>query len=92
MFAIMYFLIIRPQQKQLKEQRSLLSALKKGDEVVTQAGCIGRIVVIADKVVHPRGREQREAARAEDAPCRGPQGPTRSAAKADEGKAEKEEK
>ena len=51
MFAIMYFLMIRPQQKQLKEHRALLANLKKGDQVVTQGGIIGRVFLIDDKVV-----------------------------------------
>jgi len=51
MFAIMYFLMIRPQQKQLKEHRALLANLKKGDMVVTQGGIIGRIFLVADKEV-----------------------------------------
>jgi len=51
MFAIMYFLMIRPQQKQLKEHRALLANLKKGDWVVTQGGMIGRLFLIADKEV-----------------------------------------
>ena len=50
MFAIMYFLMIRPQQKQLKEHRALLANLKKGDTVVF-GGIIGRIFLIADKEV-----------------------------------------
>jgi preprotein translocase subunit YajC len=48
---IMYFVMIRPQQKQLKAQRDALAALKKGDEVITQAGIIGRVYLITDKVV-----------------------------------------
>ena len=51
MFAIMYFLMIRPQQKQLKEHRALLAALKKGDVVVTQGGIIGRIFLVTEKEV-----------------------------------------
>ena len=51
MFAIMYFLMIRPQQKQLKEHRALIANLKKGDMVVTQGGIIGRIHLVADKEV-----------------------------------------
>jgi preprotein translocase subunit YajC len=50
-FAIMYFVMIRPQQKQLKEHRNLLSALKKGDDVVTQGGMLGKIHAITDKLV-----------------------------------------
>ena len=51
MFAIMYFLMIRPQQKQLKEHRALLAGLKKGDAVITQGGLIGKIAEISDKEV-----------------------------------------
>ena len=51
MFAIMYFLMIRPQQKQLKEHKALLANLKKGDLVVTQGGIIGRIFLVADREV-----------------------------------------
>ena len=51
MFAIMYFLMIRPQQKQLKEHKALLASLKKGDTVVTQGGIIGRIDAVADREV-----------------------------------------
>ncbi|HEY1905244.1 MAG TPA: preprotein translocase subunit YajC [Myxococcaceae bacterium] len=51
MFAIMYFLMIRPQQKQLKEHKALLANLKKGDTVVTQGGIIGRIFLVADREV-----------------------------------------
>ena len=51
LFAIMYFIMIRPQQKQLKAHRELLSGLKKGDEVVTQGGMLGRIQVVSDREV-----------------------------------------
>ena len=51
LFAIMYFVMIRPQQKQLKEHRTLLSALKKGDDVVTQGGVLGKIHAVTDKIV-----------------------------------------
>ena len=49
--AIMYFLVIRPQQKRSKDQQILLTSLKPGDEVVTQAGLIGRIKSFQDHVV-----------------------------------------
>lgn len=45
---IFYFLIYRPQAKRVKEHRNLMSALGKGDEVLTQGGLIGRIVKIAE--------------------------------------------
>lgn len=51
LFVIMYFMIIRPQQKQLKTHRELVSGLKKGDEVITQGGMIGRIQVVSEREV-----------------------------------------
>lgn len=49
--AIMYFLLIRPQQKQAKEQQTLLSSLKKGDDVITAGGLLGKITAVDDKVI-----------------------------------------
>ena len=51
MFAIFYFLLIRPQQKKAKEHRSLLDSLKKGDAVVTAGGMHGKVTAIDDNVV-----------------------------------------
>ncbi len=51
MLAVMYFLMIRPQQKKMKEHQGLLSALKSGDEVVTTAGIIGKVTELTEKVV-----------------------------------------
>ncbi|MFH1352041.1 MAG: preprotein translocase subunit YajC [bacterium] len=48
-FVIFYFLLIRPQQKQAKEHRKMLAALKKGDRVTTSGGIIGTIVGLGDK-------------------------------------------
>ncbi len=42
-FGIMYFLLIRPQQKRLKEHRTMLSALRRGDMVVTAGGLVAKI-------------------------------------------------
>jgi preprotein translocase subunit YajC len=50
-FVVMYFVLIRPQQKQLKQHRELLGALKKGDDVITQGGMLGKIHAITDKIV-----------------------------------------
>ena len=50
-FAIFYFLIMRPQAKQQKQQQSFLDKLGKGDEVVTTGGLIGRVVSVAGDVV-----------------------------------------
>ena len=49
--GIMYFVMIRPQQKQMKAHRELLTGLKKGDEVVTQGGVIGKIHLVSDTTV-----------------------------------------
>ena len=42
-FAIMYFLLIRPQQKKVKEHAAMVEALRRGDQVVTQGGLIGKV-------------------------------------------------
>ncbi len=51
MFLVIYFLILRPANKQRKEHQQLLTALKKDDEVVTNGGMYGRIVAMDDRVV-----------------------------------------
>ncbi|UCD86654.1 MAG: preprotein translocase subunit YajC [Desulfobacterales bacterium] len=51
MFAIFYFLLIRPQQKKQKEHRQMLSRIKKGDRVITSGGLYGRITGITDTIV-----------------------------------------
>ena len=48
MFAVLYFLMIRPQMKRAKEHKALLEALQKGDEVVTAGGILGRISKLGD--------------------------------------------
>jgi len=48
MFALMYFLLIRPQQKRAKDHKNLLKALKKGDEVVTNGGVVGKITSVEE--------------------------------------------
>ena len=42
-FAIMYFLLIRPQQKKLKDHKAMVEALRRGDQVVTQGGIVGKV-------------------------------------------------
>ena len=44
MFVVMYFLMIRPQQKRQKEHKSMVDGLAKGDEIVTMGGVLGKIV------------------------------------------------
>ncbi len=66
MFAIFYFLLIRPQQKRMKEHKAMVEAIQRGDEVLTTGGIIGKVtgvgedltVEIADGV---RVRLQRQA-------------------------------
>lgn len=47
-FAIMYFLLIRPQNKRMKEHREMVAALRRGDTVVTSGGIIGKVSKIVD--------------------------------------------
>jgi len=49
MFAIFYFMIIRPQSKQAKSQQDFLGKLQKGDEVVTNGGLFGKIANVNDE-------------------------------------------
>ncbi len=51
MFAIFYFLLIRPQQKKSKQHREMIASLKKGDRVVSSGGLHGTITGISDDVV-----------------------------------------
>ncbi len=47
-FAIMWFLLIRPQQKKIKEHKAMVDAVRKGDQVITQGGLIGKITKVKD--------------------------------------------
>lgn len=47
-FGIMYFLLIRPQQKKVKDHQAMVAAVRRGDEVVTQGGLIGKVVKVKD--------------------------------------------
>ncbi len=51
MFAILYFILIRPQQKQQKKHQALLAGLKKGDEVILSSGIMGKVFSVEDRVV-----------------------------------------
>ena len=51
MFGVFYFMLIRPQQKKQKDHNAWLTQLKRGDEVLTQGGIIGKITAIADDVL-----------------------------------------
>jgi preprotein translocase subunit YajC len=52
MFAIFYFLLIRPQQKKQRDLRQMLQNLKRGDRVVTSGGIYGTIVKIRNDIIH----------------------------------------
>jgi preprotein translocase subunit YajC len=47
-FAIMYFLLIRPQQKKVKEHQAMVEALRRGDQVITQGGIIGKVTKVKE--------------------------------------------
>ena len=51
MFVLLYFLMIRPQMKRSKEQKQMVEALQKGDEVIAAGGMLGRITRIGDAYV-----------------------------------------
>jgi preprotein translocase subunit YajC len=51
MFAVLYFLMIRPQMKRAKEHKTMIEALQKGDEVITSGGMLGRISKINENYV-----------------------------------------
>jgi len=51
LIAIFYFLLIRPQQKKAKEHRAMLSALKKGDKIISSGGLHGEITGISDHAI-----------------------------------------
>jgi preprotein translocase subunit YajC len=51
MFVVMYFLMIRPQQKRQKELKSMMDALAKGDEVITAGGVLGKVSKVSDTYV-----------------------------------------
>lgn len=50
-FILFFFMIIRPQMKQAKETRAMVAALKKGDEVATTGGLVGKITKVGDSFV-----------------------------------------
>lgn len=45
-FAIMYFLLIRPQQKKVKEHKALVEGLRRGDQIVTSGGIVGKVAKV----------------------------------------------
>ncbi len=51
LFAIFYFLLIRPQQKRMKEHKEMVAAVKRGDTVVTAGGLIGKVAKVSEDEV-----------------------------------------
>jgi preprotein translocase subunit YajC len=51
MFGVLYFMMIRPQMKRAKEQKAMIEALQKGDEVITSGGILGRITKLSEGYV-----------------------------------------
>lgn len=51
LFAVFYFMVMRPQQKRVKEQKIMLDALQKGDEVVAVGGVLGRVTKVGENYV-----------------------------------------
>lgn len=51
LFGVFYFLLIRPQQKRVKEHQKMTDSLKKGDEVVTFGGVLGRVTEVGDAFI-----------------------------------------
>jgi preprotein translocase subunit YajC len=48
LLAVFYFLILRPQQKRAKEQKTMIEALQKGDEIATLGGILGKVTKVSD--------------------------------------------
>ena len=48
-FGIMYFLLVRPQQQKVKQHKAMVEALRRGDQVVTQGGLIGKVSKVKDE-------------------------------------------
>jgi preprotein translocase subunit YajC len=51
MFVVLYFLMIRPQMKRQKEQKAMIDALSKGDEVITAGGLLGKVTKVSDTYI-----------------------------------------
>jgi preprotein translocase subunit YajC len=51
MFVVLYFLMIRPQMKRAKDQKNMIDQLKKGDEVITAGGIVGKISKVGESYI-----------------------------------------
>ena len=61
MFVVLYFLMIRPQMKRQKELKTMLEALKVGDEVVTAGGMLGRLTKVGEQYVNVEIAETKDS-------------------------------
>jgi preprotein translocase subunit YajC len=52
MFVLLYFLLLRPQMKRAKEQKQMIAALQKGDDVITSGGTLGRVTKVSDNYIN----------------------------------------
>lgn len=50
-FVLFYFMLIRPQMKQAKQQKAMIDAIKAGDEIVTTGGVVGKVTKVSDGFV-----------------------------------------
>ncbi|MBK7900691.1 MAG: preprotein translocase subunit YajC [Azonexus sp.] len=62
MFAIVWLMMIRPQMKRAKEHKTMVEALQKGDEIVTQGGLAGRVTKIGENYLHVDVAESKDGA------------------------------
>ena len=62
-FVIMWFLIIRPQQRRVKEHQEMIKNVRRGDTVVTTGGIIGKVTKVVDGHAGHRGRDRRRRPR-----------------------------
>lgn len=62
-FVVFYFLLIRPQQKKMKDHRAMLTQLKRNDRVVTAGGIVATITKVKEGSGRDRGRDRPECAR-----------------------------
>jgi preprotein translocase subunit YajC len=51
MFVVFYFLLIRPQQKRAKDHQAMLTNIKRGDQIITNGGLVGKVTGLSDKIV-----------------------------------------
>jgi preprotein translocase subunit YajC len=57
MFVMLYFVLLRPQQKKAKQQQALLKAIRPGDKIVTNSGIVGVVITVKEKTVSIRSAD-----------------------------------